>query len=192
MGKISIIIGSVLASLLLLILGLFTYMGAFSAMRVKEAKFGPYSFFYKPFTGPYEKVAPLFQEVHDILKQEGIEIESMAGIYYDDPEKLEKSKLRSEIGAVLSKKNFQRYRSKLLRRGLQLRILPRQNYVSTEFPYRNIISVYLGVSKAYPAIKKYTSEKRYPEYRYKKEGYKDSFAMEMYTKNKILYLFKGI
>ena len=35
-----------------------------------------------------------------------------------------------------------------LKSGLQFRTLPRQNYISTEFPYRNMISIYIGLSKA--------------------------------------------
>ena len=181
----------VLASLLVVILGFFTYMGAFHSVQVKEGDFGPYSFFYKPFLGPYEEVGSLFQEVHEIFKEKGIEVESMAGIYYDDPQKVEKSKLRSEIGALLSAAEAQKHLNTLLQRGLQFKTLPRQNYVSTEFPYRNMISIYIGLSKAYPAFAKYAKGKGHPEYSYKEKGYQNSFAMEVYTKDKILYLMKG-
>ena len=184
----------VLASFLVIALGFSAYMGAFSSVHVKEGEFGPYSFFYKPFIGPYEEVGPLFQEVHEIFEKKSIEIESMAGIYYDDPKTVEKSSLRSEIGAILNKADAQKHLNKLLQRGLQFKTLPRQNYISTEFPYRNMISIYIGLSKAYPALTKYAHEKGHPEHspEEEKEQKKKNFAMEIYTKNKILYLMKGL
>ena len=98
--RIFVICFAVLVSVLLSFLA---YMGFFNTMDVQESKFGPYAFFYKSFTGPYEEVGPLFQEIHDIFKKKGIEMESMAGVYYDDPREVEAAKLRSEVGAFLSR-----------------------------------------------------------------------------------------
>ena len=165
------------------------YMGLFKSMEVKSSEFGPYSFFYKPFLGPYEEVGPIFKDIREVLKKQNIKIESMAGIYYDDPKKIEAKNLRSEVGAILSKEEAQKHQSKLLGKSLKFKRLPRQNYISTEFPFRNMISVYIGIKKAYSALEEYI-KKNSSSFPDKRKAGEASFALEVYMKEKILYLMK--
>ena len=61
--------------------------------------------------------------------------------------------------------------------------IPEKLYVTSEIPFRSQLSVFAGIVKVYPALKKYMKDK----------GYAQAPAMEIYDSNKtIIYLFEVV
>ncbi len=186
LNKFFIVIGAICALLFVLILGFIGYMGGFREMVVKEQDFGPFYLFYHSHTGPYSEVSQLHKKVTKIIAKEKLKSEASFGIYYDDPSKVEKSKLRSEVGVILTKVTAEKYTSTLIKNGLRFKLLAKRPYIFTSFPFHNVLSIFFGLSKAYPALGKYSKEKQYPEYKYNNKP--KGFALEIYNENEILYL----
>ena len=164
------------------------YLGTFQKMKVSQDSFGPYHLIYKTHKGPYEEVVKVYEEMRRYQEEMKIDSEIMFGIYYDDPDKVEKSKLRSEIGFVLSKKVYKKLQAENQDENIKFKSIPNRKYVFTTFPYKNMVSIFIGVSKAYPALKEYLKSKNYPEYEYKETGYENSYALELYHKDKIFFM----
>ncbi len=166
-----------------------TYMGVFNSLVVSEVQKGPYYLVYKKNKGAYEDLGPLFESMHKFAEDQDIADVRMFGIYYDDPKKVEKNSLRSEVGVILKDKGtFGHFRKKLIRESVLFKRLKKQSYAITEFPFRNMLSIFIGIGKAYPALEEYMKAKK---------GHdagnlpiQDSFAMEIYQRDKIIYLIK--
>jgi hypothetical protein len=97
------------------------------------------------------------------------------GIYYDNPKEVEKSKLRSEVGCIVEGLDSAAIAN--LAQKYNVKILPKSNCVVTEFPYKGMMSVMVGIMKVYPALEKYC----------KQNGLANSHIMEIYDiQNKLI------
>ena len=143
------------------------YLGIFQKMEVSESSFGPYQVLYREHKGAYEKVGEVFREMMDYQEKVKINSEMMFGIYYDDPEKIEEHKLRSEIGLVLNKEDHKRLKAENKDEKIKFKSIPRREYIFTIFPYKNMASAFIGIFKAYPTIDTYV-DNNYPEHEHKK------------------------
>ena len=172
-GKIK----ALLLIIILIILGFLAYMGLFNIPKVSEREIGPFEFVYEDFTGDYAETGPIFEEIYQDLLADGIESTVGLGVYYDDPAITPKAERRSRVGSVVTKEEAELAdkRGNLHRE----MTVTRKRSMIVEFPYRNSLSIVMGVAKAYPALEKYRLEK----------GYKVMPAMEVYDmKNgKIFY-----
>jgi len=163
------------------------YLGFFSKITVQSAVKGPYHIAYVEYTGPYSGVGPSFELVEKYLRDEGVGVLAHAGMYFDNPEYVAESKLRSHAGAVISEKDYSRLQ--LQKKGdFLLKILPQSEYVFTRFPFKNFLSIFLGIYRVYPALNEFAKNLNYKPYRYKETGYEDSFIMEIYYSDRIEYL----
>ncbi|MBN2087648.1 GyrI-like domain-containing protein [Candidatus Peregrinibacteria bacterium] len=170
---------SIIVFIILLAIGFLGYMGLFGDINVVEKEVGPYIFAYEDFVGDYAKTGPVFDEINDNLLLNGVETSQGLGIYYDDPEVVMKENLKSRVGAIVSEEQaFQ-----IDGRGLKHKIMTvdKFNAVTVEFPLKNMLSIIIGVKKAYPALSDYMDMK----------GYKNAPAYEIYDYDKgvILYAF---
>jgi len=176
--------------LVVVILGLVlvaAYFGAFTEVQVTESTEGPYYFVYQNYQGPYQKVSPTFNEVDQKLKKMGFVDYTWAGLFYDKPGMVADDKLRADIGAILSTKDY--YSLKLpLENGLLARVLNARPYFKAVFPNKGTVSIILGVFKAYPAINKYMQDLKLPPFTYKEKEYENDYAMEIYETKNINYL----
>ena len=168
---------TLLGILILAFIVFLAYMGLFNIPKVSEREIGPFEFVYEDFTGDYAQTGPVFKEVYDDLLADGIESTVGLGIYYDDPAITPKAERRSRVGSVVTKEEAELAdkRGNLHRE----MTVTRKRSMIVEFPYRNSLSIVMGVAKAYPALEKYRLEK----------GYKSLPTMEIYDmKNgKIFY-----
>ena len=83
------------------------------------------------------------------------------GIYYDNPKKVEKDKLRSEIGCIVE--NVDSVTLARLAKKYQIKTLPQCDFVVAEFPFKGKLSVLFGILKVYPALDKFNKEHGYIE-----------------------------
>lgn len=171
-------IGIVLVVLLVVTAAFFWYMGLFNTLKVSEQEVGPYTYAYEKFVGPYWDTEHVFQKVERSLKAEGIATDKAIGIYYDDPAKAAKEKLRSDCGLVLEEKDLSKVPD--LKKKYMVATMPKKMSIVVEFTARNKLSYMLGPMKGYPALMKYAQGK----------GYKIAMPYEFYTKEKILYIME--
>jgi len=151
------IFGISLAVVAVLLVVFLFYQGVFSSVKLEEKITGDYWVVYQGHIGPYEKVGPVMDKVIKSLKRDGVEVTSACGIYYDDPSKVKKEKLRSEVGAVLKPEYYGKIGE--LRSKYNLKQLRKRKSLVVEFPLRNFLSYIIGPLKAYPAMDKYCKAK---------------------------------
>eukprot|EP01024_Parvocaulis_polyphysoides_P035779 TRINITY_DN31803_c0_g2_i2.p1 TRINITY_DN31803_c0_g2~~TRINITY_DN31803_c0_g2_i2.p1 ORF type:complete len:147 (-),score=11.28 TRINITY_DN31803_c0_g2_i2:229-669(-) len=87
------------------------------------------------------------------------------GAYFDDPSTVESYNCRSSIGVVwaenLSIQELEKMKQELLaypefqKTGLKVALYPRSWTYSVEFPFTGFLSIFLAVSRSYPALAKY-------------------------------------
>lgn len=169
----------VLVSLGIITVMIYANYDGFSKVSFQVKKEGGETLLYREVTGPYSQTENALYKVKEDLKKEfNIESNRDFGIYLDDPRKVEKSKLRSEVGCILE--NSDTSRLFWLKAKFMVKVSPVKNYITAEFPYKGKMSVMIGIMKVYPALLKYV----------KANGYSESGSiMEVYdrTQNKILY-----
>lgn len=146
---------SILFVLALIALAGYRYLGGFSTLVAIEQEMGPYTMVYEEVVWPYSKVGNTMNIIHADLKVLGVEQTAGIGLYFDDPATTPADQLRSEVGSVVTSIDPDKlgdYKTKTLQRG---------QYVVVEFPYKNMLSYFIGPKKAYPILSKYILEKWY-------------------------------
>jgi len=153
--KIGAIIGGVGAATTLSYL---YYLGAFRRITFRRnAKVGPYLLIYRQHIGPYKLLAPIAEQVRKIVEEElGIPSESAFGIYFDDPQRVSQSKLRSYIGRIIDPKynEDETFKDKVQSAGLKLLYIPSTVSTLTSFPLRSGFSYAMGAKKVYTSAKR--------------------------------------
>lgn len=175
-----------IAILVLLVVALivYGYYGGFKKIEFTVSEQGGEILIYEDLTGDYRQSPVVMDKVYySLLNNENIETYRGFGIYYDNPQKVEKSKLRSEVGCILEAKDSSKVEQ--LKNRYKVKSFPRKAYIVTEFPFNGPVSVFIGVVKVYPAMNDYL----------KQHGYSEQGAvMEIYDtpNNKIVYRKEAI
>lgn len=147
----------VIVTLLVIILAVCGYYGAFGKVEFRIEEQGGEVLVYENMLGDYSQTAEVTNRIYyDLLNNEKIETTKGFGIYLDNPQEVETSKLRSEVGCILDNPD-----SALIARlseKYNIKILPVGNYVITEFPFKGKISILFGIMKVYPALHKFCEE----------------------------------
>ena len=152
--KIAIII---IAVFVVLIISIYAYFGGFSKVSFKIENQGGETIVYENLSGDYSQSPKVSDKVYYfLLNDEKIETTKGVGIYYDNPKKVEKNKLRSEIGCIID--NADSVTLAKLAEKYQVKTLPEGDYVVTEFPFKGKLSVLFGIMKVYPALEKFNKE----------------------------------
>ncbi len=174
--KIALII---LGLVVIILAALFIYYGGLRRVDFSIAKQGGETLVYVEQVGDYSKSAgPIDKMYYSLLNEEGIETFRGFGIYYDNPQKVEKSRLRSEVGNILEDPDPAIL--KKLEGKYNIKTLPEKEYIVTEFPYRGKLSVIIGIMKVYPAMNRFVRDNGFDE---------DGWVMEIYDMpgKKIVY-----
>ena len=158
LGRVIIII-AVIAIVCLMVLARY---GLFSSVSVSEKNAGPYVLVYKTHVGDYNSVAPIIGEVYNDLKNNySIEATKGFGLYYDNPQEVEKAKLRSIVGCIVEGKSVEDLKKGIDKYGVKE--YPSSKSVVAEFPYRGKMSIIIGIFKVYPKLASYIKEHKYPQ-----------------------------
>ncbi|MFA4967921.1 MAG: hypothetical protein WC624_06895 [Candidatus Margulisiibacteriota bacterium] len=154
---------TIVVVIVLALLAFLWYMGIFSSVKVTEREMGPFTIAYERYVGEYKDTGKAFMNVHSVMTSLSMEVSDKSdslGIYYDDPAKVAKDKLKSDCGIVIAKKDMSKI-WKLRSKGLKVMTLPKKMSVVAEFPIRNVMSYMIGPAKAYPVLMKYAVQKNY-------------------------------
>lgn len=81
------------------------------------------------------------------------------GIYYDNPQKVEKSQLRSEAGCILETSDSTLLAQ--LSEKYKVKTFPVKQYIVTEFPFKGKLSIMVSLFKVYPALNRYANKHNY-------------------------------
>jgi len=174
--KIALIIFAVLT---LAFVVFYAYYGGFIKPKVFIMEAGGEVLVYEEIKGDYKQSGAIMDKIyHSLLNENKIESHKGFGIYYDNPQKIEKSKLRSEAGCILERKDIEKL--SVFEIKYATRTFPQKKYITTEFPYKGKISIIFSIMRVYPVLKEFAKENGYAE---------DSAVMEIYDipNNKILY-----
>ncbi|GHT50483.1 hypothetical protein AGMMS49982_05880 [Bacteroidia bacterium] len=164
--KVALIIIAIVIVLLVLI---YAYFGGFKRIEFRVEAQGGEMLVYEDMTGDYGQSGAVTDRVyHALLDDYGIATTQGFGIYYDNPKDVEKSKLRSEVGCIVADLESTTA-SKLLER-FKVKTYPITNCIVTEFPYKGMMSIFVGIMKVYPALAQYAKE----------NGYAGGAVMEIY------------
>lgn len=153
--------------------------GLFAQITVKtvEPKRNSMTVAYKTGKGPYKGAGELFTDICSIV----LNCEHI-GIYYDDPDAVAPADLRYAVGAILATGNKEPDPADMelcLKHGYKIVHFPRPNHVVyAEFPFRNTLSIYMGIFRVYPKLKEYIAVRGLCAYP----------AMEIYTSNNIEFV----
>ncbi len=132
--------------------------GALVEVNISEKLKGPYTFVYAERVGDYSESGKLMDEINkDLNENFKIEPTKGMGIYYDNPKKVAKENLRSELGVILDDGDVKLL--EVLSTKYKIKVLKLQEYIVAEFPFENQMSIYVGMFKVYPKLEKYIEQK---------------------------------
>lgn len=152
----------VVAAIVAIALGFAAYWGAFKSIQFRVVDQGGETLVYEEMTGDYRQSGVVMDRVYySLLNDYKIETFKGFGIYYDNPQKVETSKLRSELGCIIEESDINRL-SKLEGK-FKIKTYPKGKYIVAEFPYKGKLSVMFGIMKVYPAMNKFVKEKGFNE-----------------------------
>ncbi len=169
----------VVAAIVAIVLGFAAYWGAFRSIQFSVVEQGGETLVYKEITGDYRQSGVVMDRVYySMLNDYKIETFKGFGIYYDNPQKVETSKLRSELGCILEESDIHRLSE--LEGNFKIKTYPKGKCIVAEFPNKGRLSVIFGIMKVYPALNKFVKEKGYD---------KEGAIMEIYDTpgKKIVY-----
>lgn len=178
------IISGIIASLGLILICIYALYGGFSKVNCSIAEQGGETLVYKEIKGDYSQSGDVMNKIYYALINENKIVTFKGfGIYYDNPQKVEKSKLRSEAGCILEP--IDTVKVFWLKGKYNIKVCPIKKYIVTEFPHKGNMSIMVSIMKVYPALKKYMEE----------NGYEQNVpVMEIYDmpNKKILYRAEAI
>ena len=149
--KIAIII---IVLIVILFVLAYAYYGGFKNISFRVEEQGGETVVYEAMVGDYNQTPKVQNKIYNaLLNDEKIETTKGFGIYYDNPKEVEKSKLRSEVGCIVENLN-----SEVISRlsgKYNVKTLPVSSCIVTEFPYKGMMSIFIGIMRVYPALEKY-------------------------------------
>ncbi len=160
--RIILIVFGVIVALLF---AAYAYYGGFKSIEFHKSEQGGETIVYQEVIGDYSQTPDVQNKIYEVLKSENIETSKGIGVYYDNPDKTEKSKMRSDVGCILEQKDIEKASTNeaFAKAGYQIKVLPKGNYIVTEFPFKGQLSVLIGLMKVYPAFKEYINNNKINE-----------------------------
>lgn len=162
-----IIIGTVL----LVLAVAYAWLGGFKQIRFKMQEAGGETLIYESHSGDYKNVGKVIDKMYyALLNQEKVECFRGFGIYYDDPRKVQKAKLRSDVGNILESPTPELLQQ--LDGKFNIKTLEQQKFLVAEFPLKNRLSIMMGIMRVYPAMTRHISKNNLSD---------EGFVMEIYN-----------
>ena len=155
------IILAVFICFIFVLVGVYFYYGGNTKVEFHVKEVGGEKLVYREIKGDYGQTANVIRKLKYDLEQENIKTLNGFGIYYDNPQVVEKSKLHSDAGCILQMCDT----SKVfwLRSKFNIKTSPKTNYITTAFPFKGQMSITMGILKVYPAMMKYLKDNGYSE-----------------------------
>ena len=160
--KITKIIAIIIAVIVVLSTIALSRYGLFSSVSITEKNVGPYLVVYKKHIGDYKNGGPVMDEIYyDLKNNYAIETTKGFGLYYDNPQEVDKAELRSIVGCIVEGISVEKIKKLSNNYGIQE--YPSSKSMVAEFPYKGKLSIIIGVFKVYPKLASYIKEHKYPQ-----------------------------
>lgn len=141
------------ASLFLTILVILGIHGLFSKVKVDIRMIGGEKAVLRAVKGDYKQCGTIMNEVYySLLHNYGIETTLGFAVYFDNPKNTLKENLRFEAGCIIDSHYYERTAE--LEKEFLVKTIENKKYLTAEFPYKNQLSVLLGIIKVYPVLEK--------------------------------------
>lgn len=139
---------------------IYAYYGGFNKLEFKISHEGGETIVYKEMIGDYSNSGKMMDSVYNgLLGDYSIETIKGVGIYYDNPEYVEKKNLRSDIGCIIEKEDIGKLSN--LDKSYKIKICPISDYLTVQITNEGILSVMIGICRVYPAMEKYLKNNGY-------------------------------
>ena len=151
--KILKIILIVLVAITAIFISVYAYYGGFHSIEFRTKEQGGEILVYEDVVGDYSQTVEIADQVfYSLLNDFNIETFRGFGIYYDNPAEVEASILRSKVGRILE--DADSAKMELIGQKFKVKTLPKGTYTMTEFPYKGMMSILVGLMKVYPEMHK--------------------------------------
>lgn len=151
----------VLSVLVIIALTVLAYYGLFASVSIKEQEIGPYYLVYEKHIGPYKNTYKTMDSVYyRLFEEDKVETTRGFGIYYDKPGSVPDEQLRSIVGCILDGEGLNKIEE--LSKKYKIVEFPRSSGLVVVFPYKGVISVFLGIFRVYPKLEKFMAKGNYP------------------------------
>lgn len=157
-----IVVFAVVLVIVVAVLGIYAYYGGFAKIDIKQESLGGETIVYQEVQGDYKQTMVASNEIYYYLLND-LKIETFEGIgiFYDNPQEVEKDKLRSEVGCIIEAKDIERLRESGCK--YKIKTLSVKPTIVVEFPFKGQMSIFVGMFKIYPAIEKYIQKYNLPK-----------------------------
>lgn len=169
---------SIIAGVVVLIGGYAIYLGALHEVKIERTTQGPFPVIFKPLRGEYRQVGEVATALSPRLDRLGIKEQTFIGIYYDNPRSVPTEQLRSEAGFIVPGVTEL---PAALKGEYHFKVVQANEYASAYFPYRNMLSVFMGIFKVYPKLSEHM----------RAQGIERTYGVEIYRPNnedRVLYM----
>ncbi|MEI8086042.1 MAG: GyrI-like domain-containing protein [Paludibacter sp.] len=159
MKALKVFFALILTLFLLFVIG-YAYYGGFSNINFQISKQGGEKLVYKDVIGNYEQCGDVINKLmYSLQKNDNIITIRSFGIYYDDPLRVNVSKLRSQVGCILENSDT----SKIfwLKDKYNIKTFPIKKYITCVFPYKGHISIMISLLRVKPALNRYLKDNGY-------------------------------
>ncbi|MCB4792738.1 MAG: hypothetical protein LHV68_12760 [Elusimicrobia bacterium] len=143
------------------IAGFLWYMGFFDTLAIGVDKSGHYWLVYEKIKGDYRQAGDSCGKVSRWLYANNIPASKEFGMYFDNPQKVPKNELRSIAGALIDDKDSDKIEQ--IKQEFYIQEIFPLSCIKTSFPYKNQLSLILGIFRAYPEIAKYAEINNYTQ-----------------------------
>lgn len=138
---------------LFVILILLIFHKVFKKINIEEIEFPEVFFAYQVHKGDYKNNMKVMEKLLKTIQDYPIKVSKPMIIYYDNPNKVKKTELKSEIGFVIS--GIGEIKEQL---PFEIKKIAFSKCLSSQFPYKSRFSIVIGASKVFNALKKHTQK----------------------------------
>lgn len=157
MKRFLLIVGVFVAGVVLAL----TYYGLFAPIVIEEKEVGPFVLVYDRHIGDYKQISSIMDNLYERLrKEDSITPARGFGLYYDNPKTTPSNQLRSIGGCIVD--NVDRDKIDDLKSKYYVAIFPESKSIVVGFPFKGMVSIFIGITRVYPKLGQYVSEHQYP------------------------------
>lgn len=159
MASIPVIVAFILLLFLfILTLAFMIYHRVFQLVIIRNEVFQAFGFLYQHNEGDYRQNITVLQELAKKVAKTGIKVVNPVSIYYDNPRKVKRSDLRSDVGFMIPENEDLIHVD-----GLQYKTVCFDRFLATSVPYKSRFSILIGAMKIYPVFRKELEKQDLPE-----------------------------
>ncbi|MBU3914542.1 GyrI-like domain-containing protein [bacterium] len=135
-----------------------SYYGLFADIRLENRNVGPFKLVYEKHIGDYKNTSVIMDKIYyTLLNEDSIATTKGFGLYYDKPGTVETGKQRSIAGCILEGQDEIKVAE--LSKKYNIKEFPASDSIVVDFPFKGMVSIFIGIFRVYPQISDYLKEK---------------------------------